>query len=302
MIAILSAALVAAQPAKPQSHAELVNLVPAFDRFHQLIAPLPEITPGAALRAHFAPKIGGFYTVERGGEDIDGRIEGALEEWPEKREVILAVADRFEAEFNPALVAFEAEFGALEGEHQVYLVHSLGEFDGAVRGLDRGPTLLFGADVIERIHGENRLAPLFVHEFFHGYHGMTWDGCNAIACSLWSEGLAVHVVRTLFPEASDGELLLTIPRPIPQEVDDNLPLAACSALALLDGTDGYRDLFSFGNAESGLPPRYGYYLGELVAREIGKNRSLAQLAAMDSATVRPLIEATLTDIGKGCAD
>ena len=302
MLMILSAALLAAQPV-PQSKVELVNLVPAFDQFHQTIQPLPEITPGPALRAHFAPMVAGFYTRERVGERIDPAIEKALEDWPARREAVLAVAKRFETEFDPALVAFEREFGPFPEPETIYLVHSLGEFDGAVRGLDRGYTLMFGADVIEQIHGSNRLAPLFVHEFFHGYHGLKWDGCGELICSLWAEGLAVHVAHSLFPDASEGELLLTIPRAIKPEVDENLPRAACEALTLFEDTSGtaYMQLFSFNEPPSGLPPRYGYYLGELVARKLGESQSLAQLAAMDAATMKPLVTRTLEDMGEGCA-
>lgn len=301
MITMLLSAVAALQPV-PQSQVELVNLVPEYDAFAAAIAPLPDITPGPALRAHFAPVIPGYYATARNPE-IDGYIEQSLAAWPEKREAVLAVADRFEREFAPALVAFEKEFGTLPGAHKVWLVNSLGEFDGAVRNLEQGPALMFGADVIERIHGDNRLGPLFVHEFFHGYHGMNWDGCDELACNLWTEGLAVHVARSLYPDASEGELLLVIPEPIKAKVDADLPGAACAVHALLDDTssDAYRQMFSFGTPPSGFPPRFGYYVGSLVAAKLGETRSLKELASMDSATLRPLIAQTLAEMGGGCA-
>ena len=43
----------------------------------------------------------------------------------------------------------------------------------------------------------------------------------------------------------------------------------------------------------GFPARMGYYLGYLGAADLGKTRSLKQLAALKPAEVKPLIDASL---------
>jgi hypothetical protein len=45
-----------------------------------------------------------------------------------------------------------------------------------------------------------------------------------------------------------------------------------------------------------LPPRYGYYVGYLVAQEAGKKRSLKELAQLRNEEVRPLVEASLRSL------
>ena len=42
-----------------------------------------------------------------------------------------------------------------------------------------------------------------------------------------------------------------------------------------------------------LPRRFGYYVGLLVVSDIGRTRTLEQLAALQPAEVKPLIEASL---------
>ena len=52
------------------------------------------------------------------------------------------------------------------------------------------------------------------HELFHLYHSRAFEGCDAVWCGLWREGLAVHVAAELNPGASDAELVLTMPVPL----------------------------------------------------------------------------------------
>ena len=47
-----------------------------------------------------------------------------------------------------------------------------------------------------------------------------------------------------------------------------------------------------------LPVRFGYYVGLLVAQDLGRTRSLQQLAALKPAEARPLVEQSL----RGMAD
>src|SRR3546814_13408936 len=78
-------------------------------------------------------------------------------------------------------------------------------------------------------------------------------------------------------------------------VDANRREAVCETLARLDSTQDadMQALFSFERLNETLPPRFGYYVGYLVAAEAGKTRSLQHLATLGHDEVRPLVEARL---------
>src|SRR5699024_5527514 len=87
-------------------------------------------------------------------------------------------------------------------------------------------------------------------------------------CLLWGEGLAVHVAHVLNPDASDAELLLDIPVGMAAATRDALPDALMHLKAVLDSEDNAvkAPLFWSGDDDTGLPARYGYYLGYRIAQ------------------------------------
>jgi len=90
--------------------------------------------------------------------------------------------------------------------------------------------------------------------------------------------------------------------PLREAVEKDRQGAICSVVAKLDSTksEDYPPAVP-GPAQPPVPPfppRYGYYVGYLVAQDIGRTRSLKQLAALKASEVRPLIEASL----RGMAD
>ena len=107
--------------------------------------------------------------------------------------------------------------------------------------------------------------------------------------------MAVYVGLELNPGATDEELLLTQPEPIRPGVEKDRAAAVCAVTARLESTDpkDSEALFSFSRMSPGLPPRFGYYVGFLVAQELGKTRSLVQLSKLDVDEARPLVVAAL---------
>jgi hypothetical protein len=297
------AALLIAVPAlaapKPAARLQLVDLTQDFARVWAATETLPDSERPGAFKARFAPILPGFYDHRREGagpEDrFDARLLRALKAYPERRTGIEQVSARFDAMFRPALTAFEQRFGPMTGYPPVYLVNSLGEFDGGTRELGGRPVLFFGADVIARLHMAHDIRPFFHHELFHLYHQRHFASCEAVWCSIWTEGLAVHVAKSLNPNASDEELLLTQPEPLRPAVDAHRDLAVCAVVAQLDSREDevMGALFSDGRLSPELPPRFGYYVGYLAAGEMGRTRSLKQMAAMTPTQVRPALEAAL---------
>ena len=299
-VALSATALPAAAAAMP-----LVDLTDDFARIWDQTATVPDADRSAAFKAAFARVLPGFYDEKRFGisaNQYDRRLLGKLKEYPAERAGIASVANSLESMFEPARRSFEAEFGSMTGYPPIYLVNSLGEFDGGTRDLAEGVRLLFGADVIDRIYKTTPIQPFFHHELFHLVHSRTFPDCPQLWCNLWSEGLAVYVAGRLNPGADDAALLLTIPVPLRAAVEANKQEAVCAVRSRLDSTErkDYAPLFNGGvrPISPNLPPRFAYYVAYRIAEDAGRGRDLKQLAALGHAEVRPLIEQSLARMAR----
>lgn len=304
IVAALAGLLVMSAAPAPDK-LQVIDLVGEFDTVYQANADKPVAEQAKAIKAHFAPMLPGFYDGARMRENAskyDEMLISKLPEYGQHRVDTLAARSRFNEALKPAIAKFEAVFGPVRAVRPAYLVVSLGEFDGATRDLPRGNTLLFGADMIARYHGDHDPTAFFQHELFHLFHENTLTDCGeGLWCALWAEGLATHVAATLNPKATDAELLLTLPEPIRPAVDEHRAEAACAALTRLDKGSDYGALFSFRRLGPNLPPRFGYYVGQLVAEDLGRNRSLPELAKMTGKPLRAEIEASLKRMAGDCA-
>jgi hypothetical protein len=300
LLLALLAALVLTAPASARTLAplRLVDLTDDFETIWNRTEKLPDAERAPAFKAAFAEILPGFYSevrLKRTPAQYDERLLKGLKAYPDQRADIVRVAGEFDGMFQPARQTFEAQFGPMQGYPPIYLVNSLGEFDGGTRELPGGTVLLFGADMIARYHAAGDVQPFFHHELFHLYHQRRFAGCPQIWCSLWIEGLAVHVAKTLNPDATDEDLLLTQPEPIRPQVEANRQAAVCAVVARLDDSRGEAGeaLFSFRRMSPELPPRFGYYVGYLVAAELGKARTPVELAKMQPKDVRVEVERAL---------
>lgn len=283
----------------PADGLELIDFTDDFARIHDRDAALPDAERVARFKAEFAQLLPGFYSEERVGapaDKYDEYVLAAIKRFPEQRAGIARVSREFRGLLAPAQASFEAAFGAMTGFPPINLVHSLGEFDGGTRSLPGGSRLMFGADMIDEIYKTTPIQPFFHHELFHLLHHRTFSDCEPVWCGLWTEGLAVHVASRLNPGATDAALLLTFPEPLRPAVERNRPAALCYVAARLNSTErkDLRALFSSGKPDdASLPSRFGYYVGYVVAEDIGRTRTLKELAAMNRDQVEPLIKASL---------
>lgn len=299
LFALSSVALIAASPPHKRSEGlRLVDLVPAFDKTATEAAKLDDDKAKVELfEKRMTPVADGFYARTRRPEKYDQRILNNLKAYPDRREKILEVSRDFQKLFGPARASFQKAFGPVSSSQPVYLLHSLGEMDGGTRDNlnSKKPTLIFGADVIAKIHYGHGMTPFFHHELFHVFHVPLMTTCNAAWCSMWEEGLATYVASKLNPSAGDDALMLDQPAPIRPAVDANLKGAICAAKPLLPSEKqaDYAKLFYGDQHLEGWPARMGYYLGYLVAADLGKTRTLKQLAALKPEEVKPLIDQSL---------
>jgi hypothetical protein len=279
---------------------EFVDLTDDFAALYDASEGLPTRERAARMQAGMSSLIPDYYSAPWRNVPQDRVLtwfETYLAEYSNERAAIARVAARFDAMMTPGLVDFQARVGPLPENVPIYLLVSMGEFDGATRELGGSPHLLFGADMIAKVHGGNDPQPLVQHELFHIFHGARFRECGAIWCGLWSEGLATYAASVLNPEANDAELLLSIPEPIRPALEAHRGEAICAVLDRLDSTAS-KDaaaLFSFERLSENLPPRFGYLVGAWVAQDLGRTRSLTQLAEMNGPELRDAIEGSLRE-------
>ena len=273
----------------------VIDLTGQFDRFAMSTAEMPDGQRVVAFEKQIGPKANGFYSRKRTPDGYDFRVLVQLKTYPERRKATLAVSRKFDQLFAPARQKFESVFGPVTSRQPVFLIDSMGELDGGTRELDGKSTLLFGADVIGEVHSGQNLAPFFYHELFHLYHEAKAPSCMAIWCSLWEEGLATYVASRLDPGASDDELVLNLPAPIRPAVEANRARSVCAVVRRLDSMaeEDFSALFQGDDRLAGFPSRMGYYIGYLVARDIGRTHELHEIAEMSLVQARPLIDASL---------
>jgi hypothetical protein len=299
-VRLLSAALgasllISSVPAFAGGALQIVDLTGQFDRFAMTTKALPDAQRLTAFEAEVGPIADGFYARDRRPNHYDLRVLSNLRTYPERRSAVLAVSRQFPGLFNHARRSFEAKFGPVTSDQPVFLVDSLGELDGGTRELNGKPTLLFGADVIAEVHSGQDMTAFFHHELFHLYHEPKVSKCAAIWCALWEEGLATYVASRLDPKAGDDALSLSVPAPIRPQVESDRPLAICAVVRRLESTTDkdFADLFMADARLPGFPSRMGYYIGYLVASDIGRSHGLHEMAEMSLVEARPLIDASL---------
>lgn len=302
-LVLATAGVSAAAPAPAAAPLTIIDLTDDFAAVWRETEGQPDAAKTAAFRAAFDRAAPGLYeTLLRSApvERQDATILNALRRYPERRDGIEQVSSRFNGMFQPARQSFEREFGPMRGHRPIYLLHSMGSFDGATRSLPDGTRLLFGADLIAQLHKDDSLRPFFHHELFHLYHHQRLGPCPTVWCGLWEEGLATYVAAQLNPGATDAELLLTIPEPLRPAVAAHRQAAACAVLERFDSTSraDHNPLFGMTRLTPELPPRFGYALGHDIAASLGRTRSLKQLAGLTQAEVRPLLERALRDMGE----
>lgn len=285
----------------------LVDLTGAFDQIWVATSDLPDDRRVKEFDARFARVLPGFYSAERvkdfmTPEQFREHVLKGLKSYPEHRDGIRRISQEFGSLVAPAQKEFESAFGPMRGYPPVYLVNSLGEFDGGTRDLPEGTRLMFGADMIDRLYKTTPVKPFVEHELFHLLHQRTFPECKTVWCNLWEEGLATYVASVLNPGASDAALVLTFPVPLRPAVEAHRTEAVCAVRARLNSRSSkdYAPLFAGGGPQvsPNLPTRFAYYVGLLVVQDAGRNRNPKQLAALRPEEARALVAETLARMAK----
>lgn len=281
----------------------IIDLTAAWMRLHAAVKDQPADVQVARFKRDLAPLAPRFYDPTRSGippEYYDRKVAEALKRFPEIQSAFAARAAAVARQLADAQADFRRNFPDMGPMPPTYLLHSLGEMDGGTRELDGKMALVFGADVIARVHAADaNERPFFQHELFHVYHEHIMKDCDAMWCSLWEEGLATHVAATLNPGAKPAELLLD-GATLDRVKADRSAACAVRKLAFSTQDSDYTRLFNGGANLPGQPDRLGYYIGYLVVQKIGQGRSLQELAAMPVSVARQHVTAALAELAPAC--
>jgi hypothetical protein len=281
---------------------ELVDLATPYAEFWDETQKLPTAERVALFKSRFDKLLPGYYSSERVTwmtiEKYDAKIARSFGKFPELRERYTAATANFSKLLAPAYQGFTRTFPDMKPIGPIYLINSLDEFDGGTREWGGKARLMFGIDVMVQVHDYPDETPFFHHELFHVYHQQFFSGCEEVWCALWAEGLATLVAQRLTPDATDAQLLLNSPKPLRPEVERDRKAAVCAVASRLDSksADDLGGLFSSGPEISGLPPRFGYYVGYLVAEQAARNRTLAELAHLRNDAAREVVATALAQL------
>lgn len=284
---------------------EYVSYAADFDQFEARTRDMPAEARVAAFRREFDRIRPGLY-ADSNPQRLDRRILRSLEEFPALRPAFRSVEQRFGEALSEAEAHFRTLFPDFSSPLPIILAHELGVRDGGSDFVAGRKVMLFGADMIAKLHNDDSLRPFLEHELFHLEHARHFTDCEQFWCLLWQEGLATYAASTMTVGASDHQLLLDQPRPVRGPTDQHWKEALCTVAMQFDGNDEAAAGAAFTGAQnaSDLPPRFGYYVGLRVAAEAARQRSLPALARLDNehahAVVANALSALLAEAGASC--
>ena len=298
IIAVSALALALSSPpeAAPPGPCAATDLMPAFWTYWDAAKGLARdeqvrlfqervMGPNAAVYA------GVFTNVPKSVPEV---VDESLNRMPTIEAGMRELSGRLPDELPRQIARFREAFPKFRCETATYFLYSAGAFDGGTRDVSGKDALMFGLDEIARL--KEPLSPLFTHELFHVYHAERIPNApEALYWQIWEEGLASYVSAKLNP----GEAACCLPPAAP--IDAALPKIVAGMLAQLDSEkpEDYRRYLLGAKGTLDIPQRSGYLLGERIAAEAGKARSLEELAEMQPAEVRKVVESGLRRMLKG---
>jgi hypothetical protein len=234
-------------------------------------------------------------------KDPDKQIEQFLTEYPSYKETFIKKTNEITTNLDSSLASFIREFPELDRNFEIYITHSFGEMDGGTRKINGELYFIFGIDGMTKYHkGFKSELPFFHHELFHIYHTQYISKDDEIFVPLWAEGLATDASEKLNPKTSPMDLMLDIPEGMIEAINEDRKYHWNKLLSKIDSTgeEDYEMFFLFSSKDKRLVKRSGYYLGYLLAKEIGKDMTISEMAQLEKAKLRELIIKNIANLSK----
>jgi hypothetical protein len=281
------------------------DLATPFERVAIRSTGQPVAVRTAAIRRAMDSILPGVYPANAA---MDQRIATALAEFPAKQAAYHRIVRDFPASLKSAVAHFRQVFPGFVSPLPIFLYHSLGARDGGSDVVEPGhrPVMLFGADMIAKLHADDSLKPFMIHELFHLEHARHFPDCDQFWCAMWQEGLAVSAAAAMTPHVTDHQLLLDTPTAIRPATEAHWREALCHVSAHFDDTSSTvlaGALMMGSTPPPGLPSRFGYYVGYRIAQ--ATRNPVATLDQLDNQAARRMARAALvrlmTEAGATCA-
>lgn len=281
------------------------NSTPLFLKFWDEARALPLDEQIALFEKKVWPSFPQFYEykvsawAENGTAKRDG-FKKVFEDFQEIESRFRTKSAAISVELDSNLKKFLKTFPDFKTNLDAYVIHSFGEMDGGTRLLKGKETLIFGIDGMIKHHNGKSEIPFFHHELFHAYHMQHLNAESAVWSALWVEGLATYISESLNPGSSLQDLLLDLPVGMVERCKKDIPFLWSDLKSKLRSKDGedYSNYFLMNSKHPKIPPRAGYYLGYLVAKELGKTRTLYELSRLRGKKLESLIFKTIESISR----
>lgn len=198
-------------------------------------------------------------------------------------------------DFDRKVSTFKKELPEFHWRGSVVFMPNLFGFDAGTGEMKGKELVVFGLDTIAEMDGpQGDLSVLITHELFHLYHAWfhpEWKGQTRgkdipLYRLVWAEGLATYASQELNPKAKVATILRS--PTLAASCQERLKALARLLQQDLDSSEkqSFMEWMSGQARSSDVPPRAGYYLGWRVAQEMGRKRSLRELAHLSGAEVR----------------
>ncbi|MBY0471561.1 hypothetical protein K2X30_10380 [bacterium] len=287
-----------APPEAPLKNTEIHNFALDFIRYWEKVEKLPVEEQVRLLKADFFPKFPEFYAdkIERwkkAGKNPDEEMAKQLSEFPAAKKDFVKKTKAIQASLKKGIEFFSKKFPDFNRGFRIYVTHSFGDMDGGTRQIDGKTYFIFGVDLMVKNHkGYTSEVPFFHHELFHMYHRQFLPEERVIWNSLWAEGLATYAAKKLNPNATMKDLILDLPEGMIPKIKKDLAFHWSDLASKLTSRDAddHKSYFRLSSENKKVVVRAGYYLGYLLAQEIGKTMSLSEMAQLDEAHLVPLLQ------------
>jgi hypothetical protein len=309
-ILILASAFAAMTTAAQAGICETQDLMPAFFTFEAKTAALTPDQRADLFVTKFVPQHRDFYAEDEFGDPVKLHKSAARffgepvklgDFGPLTDSHFHAVAQNVLPAFDKAQADFTKTFADFHCEADIAFGVSLLHFDGHGYNDKTGREhMRFGIDMIALLHQPQDLPAFFAHELFHIYHaqvlGVHPEDDARTWWAMWEEGLATYVSRQMnLPQTEQQVLWFPTNLAAQMQKPGVIKETAKEMLADFDNTEHYAYWFQAGHSAPKLPARAGYFMGLRMAEELGRTRSLQELAHLTQAQVKPLSKTFLEE-------